>query len=286
MQKPIKEPSLHITKANLIKVLKEVQDNDEFYTNREAYHKLADAILRRGKKYSIYSRTLNITTDKDIKKIKKVTSSELSYTNEFLKSFYAIRRLKHRVGNIKYDENHADWPTIKELGGHLKDFVKAYDLELKNGSTIFVKLLFEVSPKAVINFWPKMVPKAIDLYQSLQEVKKDQYPEQTEKLHKIYNQNLIDKVGISNNYMQIPSVYKFFVEATRLCIEELNCDIETFVKAQFDGLSWSGSYPQPSQMVTEAAKERVVKYAYSNNITLKKKVEKPKIDWKQIKKNR
>ena len=81
-------------------------------------------------------------------------------------------------------------------------------------------------------------------------------------------------------------MYRFFVEATRLCIEDLNCDLETFIKAQFDGLAWAGSYPQPAQLVTEAAKERLVKYAYANNITLKKKVEKPKIDWKQIKKNR
>jgi hypothetical protein len=286
MQKPIKEPSLHITKSNLIKVLLEVQANDEFYVNKEAYPKLVDAILRRGKKYSIYSRTLNITDVKSLNKVKKVTSSELSYTNEFLKSFYAIRRLKHRVGNVKYDETHSDWPVIKQLSQQLKDFVEAYNLEVKEGSVIFVKLLFEVSPKAVLNFWPKMVPKAIEIYSSLQEVKSDKYPDQTEKLHKIYNQNLIDKVGVSNNYTQSPNIYKFFVEATRLCIEELNCDLETFIKAQFDGLAWAGSYPQPSQMVTEAAKERLVKYAYSNNITLKKKVEKPKIDWKQIKKNR
>lgn len=287
-----KEPSIHITKSNLIRVLNEMRKNEEFGWSNDPltrYDKFANAILKRSKKYSIYSRTLNISDINSKKKLSKITSGDLDFTYEFLKSFYAIRRMKYRVGNIKYNENHADWPTIKTLGGNLKEFYEAFEfLEPKNAAKEFVTLLFELSPKAIINYWPKTVAKVTEVYEAKVAVKKDEYPDDTLQLHTLYRQSLIDKVGLSNDYRDTATIYQYFVKATKMCKEDLKCELDLFIKAQFEGLAWSGGYPQPQQLSTDTAKERVIKYAFQNNLVLRKKQEAPKVkvDWKKLRKNK
>jgi predicted transcriptional regulator len=266
--------------------------NEEFGYNNNSkirFDEFSSSLLRRAKKYSIYSRTLTINDAISKKKLSKITSGDLDFTYEFLKAFYAIRRLKHRVGNIKYDENHADWPTIKTLGGNLKEFYEAFEfLEPKNAAKEFVTLLFDLSPKAIINYWPKTVSKVTEVYEAKLIVKNDKYQEETQTLHTLYRQSLIDKVGLSNDYRDTATVYQHFVKATQMCKEELHCSLDLFIKAQFEGLAWSGGYPQPAQLVTDTAKERVIKYAFQNNLTLKQKPEtaKVKVDWKKLRKNK
>lgn len=289
----MKEASIHITKKNLQKVFIEMAKAEEFgwpssKPLEERFVEFVNTIARRSKKYSINTRNIAVNNSLAEKKAAKLASTTYEYTQVFLKALYVIRRQKHRHGNLRYDESHKDWPTIKSLAGQLEIFCRRFSKTPNKGALLFVEHLFNISPKGVLNYWNQSIDKVFEYQEAIEEIQKDPQQEESKNLKRIYNQELLNKVGLANPDDN-PTTFVHFVRASKLQ-RELGCRKEDFIKAQFEGLSWTNSYPEPYQLYGSKARERLIKYMYKNNIVLNPKSEEktnsPKIDWKKLRKNK
>jgi hypothetical protein len=284
-----KDPSIHIKKSDLLKVLNEMVANEEFGYNNNKETRFDDFLChltRRAKKYALTNRVVIIQDKKEKAKIEKLQTSSFDLTQEFIKNYILVRRSLKMRGNISYDPSHKDWPIIKQLASEIETFAEGAELPKSVAAKEMVKTLFKLNPKGVLNFWVKLTGKALDYYLAEVEIQNDKHYPKTDRFYNCFRQNLIEKVGFARNYKENPLDYVFFVKATKICVEELGCEVEDYVKAQFQGLAWANSYPEGHQLIGDKAKERFTKYAFASNLKVKTKAEinKPKIDWKKLRK--
>jgi len=274
----MKNPSLHITLTDLTKVLKKLGRNPS-----------AGDILRESKKYSITSRCIIPNSETEAKKVKKINSSDLKWAYEFSKTLYLVRRQRRHIGNINYDETHKDWPTIKQITKEALLFCENFDLEPKEGFKEFLNIVFTklktFSPNRVL----PLVGLIADWYKAQLRIKTNKHKELTQRAYSKYNELVVKGSGFFTDYeKEDPIKFVPFIEVAELCYRKYQSEVEIFIVAQFEGLAWKNSIPDPLQLTTEKAIERFIKYLYENKIKLKPEKEKvvEKVDWNKIKRNR
>lgn len=269
----MREPSLHITRTNLIKVIGNYFDNDIFPAEE-----IADSIMKAAAPYSISSRSISITNDRIEKKAKKILASTRNDANLFAQLLQLNRqKLRHRgVRQIK--PNSREWGMIKELAGMALDFSNEFEIERKEGFRIFIQIGLSKMKKFQLNKLLNMYEGICEDYEGKQAILNDPNREFTDKLYKEYVSLIIQKTGIDVDYSE-PSTYKYFIEAAEIANKH-NLSASIYVKAQFAGFEWRDGYPAPVQLTGTKATQRLNKYLYENNINTKK--EKRNIDFSKI----
>ena len=121
-----RDPSIHITKSDLIKVLEKLAIIKDART-------IVDKIFHIAKSYSIHTRTITISTDRMEKKAKKLIQSSRRDADLLAKLIYNTRQtMKHRgISLIKVGSR--DWGILKEITAHALNFTNEFNLTRRYG---------------------------------------------------------------------------------------------------------------------------------------------------------
>lgn len=255
-----RQPSIHITEKNLIVILQRFIPH--------GVEGLAEEILVEARRYSCDNRLVNITNEKIDRKVKKLLKSNKGDTGLLSNIIYSIRKKLNRKGIRKIKEGDRDWLKIKELATLTNDFCNDFDLSRREGYILYISTGFNII-KSTSNYLNKllgMYEKISLTYEAELIIINDKNKSETLHIHNLYVMMITEKTGITNRYENDPIAYTNFVKVKEIT-NMLNVDFEIYLKSQFDGLAWTDSYPEPSQLISTKSTERLNKYLYKNKLT-------------------
>lgn len=261
-----RDPSLHITKTTLVKVLGKVFEASKI--KGVDIQKVANDITRLSKTYSITHRAIFISNDKIDKKAKQLGNTTRYDANNFSILLHNIRKKHRHRGISPIKSGHKDWPIIKDIANNALEFCNDFNLPHRRGFIKYIEIGMDKMPKFYLNRFLSLHEDICQVYQAIEEIEQDSDPIITEQMFRYYNSYIIGNTGIKDDSDKIPEKYVWFVRARKQCAE-LNVSVEVYIKAQFEALDFAKGIPHPTQLVGAKAKERLTRYIYKKGIKLK-----------------
>lgn len=262
-----REPSIHITQSKLKQIINEFHDYAE---NSEEYiDEMVEFMMKRARPFSLEKRTI-IPNSKTSKKVEVKISNDKSDYNLLANIIYTVRKkLKHK-GIKAIDINSSEYSTLKKLTIVINQFCEEFNLDKRQGYIEYT----QAGLKKISSF-RGYLNKLIDMsesisleYEAIDIINNDKVKSITKQIHDEYTSRVFDKTGIPTDYTDKPTQYINFIKVREFALK-YNVAFQDYLDAQFEGLEWTGSYPEPSQLVNEKSIERLNKYMYQNH---KKKI--------------
>lgn len=247
-----REPSIHITKSDLRKVLKTLGIKEEYFVIE---------IMKRSKTYSLNSRNVVVTNDKLEKKVNKIVQSSRKDADLFAQLVYAIRKSKKHRGISHMKPGSKDWDILKEVAASALDFCNEFDLKRRDGFIEYIKIGMDKMKKFSLLKFKALNENISESYEAKLEINKDPEPDITESMYKVFFQTIMEETGIPDESRDIPERYVWFVRAKEEA-KKMDIDPILYIEAQFAGLDFANSIPHPTQLVGMKARDRVMRYAY------------------------
>lgn len=273
----MREPSIHIKESDLLKVLEDIIPEHLLDINW-----LAKEISRRAKPKSLNNRSVSVSNNKLERDIKTLIKSSESDSGLLANLIFHIRRRKTKLYTTKkIEKGSKEYTQLKELTKVCIDFCNTFNFDKKEGFTKYLELAI---PKITssLNYVQKLINMAEKIYQ-LQEaqliIDNDEDSSETKLVHDTYVGLISTKTGLTNDYTKNPIVYCKFIDVRKVT-DDLDIPVDIYIKAQFHGLSWTDSFPEPHQLIGDKAIERLNKYLYENKIRTSK--EEPKKEGKNV----
>lgn len=265
MSTNLRKPGIHITEDNLRSLIRQYFGDPEIDAAWEEANNLTDFLMIGAKKLSLEKRSINITNQTVANKVmNKVTNDKTDIMLLSNLIFSTRKQLKHK-GIKPIDNNSPDWTSLKKLTPIVNNFCNDFNVGKREGYIAYTKIgltritsfrgylskLYDMSETISIQYEAEMVITS-DVNKSL-----------TRKIHDYYISIIIKRTGVSESYVDKPNKYIKFVEVAKI-IESNNLDYQIFIDAQFEGLDWTGNYPEPEQLASDKCMERLNKFMYSS----------------------
>lgn len=244
--------------------------------------KLSKQLIEKAKSYSCSSRAITVTNDKLLKKTEKMKLSSRSKTGIFARILLLVRRqFKHRGLHI-IKPGDKDWLDLKEPCKLATEFCNEFGIAIKEGYTMYLQIAMSMMAKYSIYKLKSLHEAICNRFEAKQEIERDKTPKETEEIYSHYVLRISEKVGFSQDYKAIPEKYVFFVKAKEEA-NKLGISYKEYIRAQFTALEWANGIPDPAQLIGTKGKERVIKYAFENNIQLRQAGPVSKVNFKKVK---
>lgn len=275
-------PSIHIREDELIQVIESIKGLGNIHKMKSK--ELVKLITQYSSGSSCNNRTVVISNNKQDKKAKEILKSSKGDAMILSSLIYVVRKKLRHKAIKKIDQDSRDWGKLKELVKCCIEFCNDFNLDKKEGFTIYVQTcLGKIS--SYRNYVSKMVSmhEGITMeYEAKLQVENDNNPKETRDIFDYYKKLVYDHTGLpltdaSENYVR----YSKFINV-RETTDQLDIPYQIYIKAQFDGLEWSGNYPEPSQLIGDNAIDRLNKYLYKNKMRKAKSSEKKRKTLKDL----
>lgn len=262
-------PSLHINEEDLIKILKKI--NYSHSLKKLKPKELAVLILTNSKPYSCNHRSISITNEKMERKAKTIIQSSKGDAMMLASIIYTLRKKKKHKGIAKLNEANRDWGQVKKLAGICVQFCNEFNLPRRKGFIEYITLGMSsiTSTRGYLIKLINMQEKITNDYDFKLQVQDDKNPQETKLIYEYYADLIMNKTGIDIKYDMSPEKYIKFIEIREIT-DKMDIPFDIYIDSQFDGLSWTGNYPQPNQLVGEKAIERLNKFLYEKKLKIKK----------------
>lgn len=278
----MRQPSIHVTKDVFTKLI-----NQFFSGDIKQSH--IDELFRQARGYSLDNRSISVSASK-YKKISKHVEGSISDANLAADIIYSLRIKLHHLGVTKIKQSDPAWGQIRQLTPTLNQFCESHKFSKREGYITFIELGLKLMARnkrpnyGYTASWILNHAQFIEEnYDSLESVKNDQYPQQTELLMSCYQTKVLEITGLSIDYKKNPQDYICFVKARELC-DKLSVDYDTFIEAQFDALAFCNGIPNLADLSNEKSEQRLAKYISKNGLVIKPKSKLSETDWDNFKK--
>jgi hypothetical protein len=258
-----RQASLHITSINLSVVLEKLLSDK--LPSKTDFTKLANDILVNSKQYSITHRSLLVDKPKLLKSTNKLVLSTRDDAGVFAQLLVVVRRKKRHKGISLIKVGSREWSMVKEVASLAMDFCNDFGLKREEGFKIYIEMGLDKMNNFNLSRFNTVHQSICDNYNAIQTIKEDITPAQTKAIMEIYEKYLGEKTGITIDYTKNPDKYVYFIKAK----EEANkarVKLQDYISAQFKGLEWCNSYPEPNQLIGDSAIQRLNKYLAVNKI--------------------
>jgi len=259
----MREPSIHITRSNLKKVLSKVLPNVGFSD------KTMDNIMKETSHLSINSRNTLLSNERIEKKANSILSSSRGDTDLLSKLVYSVRKRAKHKGIVQIKPNTRDWLLLKQMTSQALDFSNEFNLNKRLGFLKYLEVGLSKMKKFSLNKYLSMYEAICETYQAMVEIRDDSEKELTNKLYKSYSSRIMDNTGIFDRLEEQPEKYVWFVRARREA-KSLNISVELYINAQFSNHDFSRGILYPSQLIGPKAVDKVINYCIKNNIKIKR----------------
>lgn len=259
-----REPSIHVTRSNLIKIVHEL--------GIKLSKPNIDRIMKAAREVSADNRTMMVRANQK-RQIRK-TEGTIKEANLAAEIIYGIRVKLRHVGVTKIKQSDPTWGQVRELVPILNRFCEKFDLERRKGYIDFLTQgidLLSKNKRANWNYCANWMLKHADYivttYEANNAVKEDPYPQNTRELASIYQTKVMEMSGMYIDYTQNSKEYVHFISARQLA-DKLGVDYDTFIEAQFASLEFCKGIPRVQDLGNEKAQQRLAQYIAKNGITI------------------
>jgi len=278
----MRDPSIHITKTQLHKILSD--SGYEWVNIGVDLDYLVRIVLRSGKKHTLTHRALLVSSDRVEKKVKNALKSSNSDASKMASLIYKIRKSKKHRGIMLINQGHRDWVNIKSMAKDAINFCNEFEIEDKvQGFMAYITIGLNKMTRFNITRFPSMYESICLTHQSNLELLEDNSPEQTKIIHDYYIAIIAERTGIRDTYENNVDKYKYFYDVKKVCSDN-KFPFRIWIDAQFEGFAWNQILPDPMQLVGDKALKRFNKYVYSKKIKFNE-IPKRKMDFSKILKN-
>lgn len=261
----MRQPSLHITEKELVQVLKKIKAayNLSNITEKE----LAALLLTQAKNKSCNNRNIVISNDKLEKKAKTILKSSKGDAVLLAGIIYNFRMKKRHRGITRIDQDSRDWSQLKNLVTVCIQFCNDFGLEKRKGFIKYIELGFTkiTSTRQYISKLVNMSETIANEYDAILTIQEDDNAGETRDIHDYYTSLIAQRTGITESYLNNPIKYLNFKKVGEIT-DSIDIPFEIYITAQFEGLAWASSYPDPNQLTGDKARERLNKYLFENKI--------------------
>lgn len=266
-----REPSIHITESKLTEIISRlIEKPTKSKKGWEA--KLAKEITRLAKKENLNARTILVSSEMVDKRVKKQLRAKTSDTHLLAELLYLIRYKRGHRGISKIKEGTAEYTKLKGLVEVCVQFCNEFGLTKKKGFTIYLQLGLQ-RINSTMNYITKLVNMSesiSQIYQAEEEIRQDTNKTETENIIKYYSTKILSSTGMAPLIDKDVRKKAIFVKVREIT-DELDIPHHIYIDAQFKGLEWTDSYPEPHQLIGDSAIERVNKYMFEKKIRVDKK---------------
>ena len=256
-----REPSVHITKAQFLQVLDDLEI--------KAFP--VDAFFRLASKRAINSRGILVKNKRTTKTVTKVLLASKGDTQLTADLLYAVRIKLHHRGVRKITEYHKrEWSLCKELTSICNQFAETFQFESAREAFItYIEIGFKRMGRDARNWLNRLVSMSDNIffyYESLKDTEKDDKPKKTSYLYEIYNRRIADATGIVDTepLKENPEKYLHFFRLRRI-LDHNEWDYEDYIDAQFEAMSFCNGIPEPQNLSTQKAVDRYKKFLFKSN---------------------
>lgn len=260
----MRDPALHITKSNLVKVLQSV--------GIKVDESKATEILKRAQPYQIKDRYQLQGNSRQRKKADKLVAAEKEnpYTEVFQRLLTAYRQQIGHKFIRAVRESDREYVMLKEVSQSAETFATTFGLQREDGYKKFIQLgLTLMGKKYGLNRFKTYNEKIFFIYENLIVVSKDIDKEGTKQFYSLWKEAMTYYAAIDPVLTDIEMVNMVY---GRQEADECGAKYYDWIIAQFEGLAWLDAIPELSQFYGENAKKRYDKYV----ATLQKTVEEEK----------
>lgn len=194
------------------------------------------------------------------KKVEKVEST----SEEFIELVQATLKLvRIKAGHkaiTKIDPNSIDYTSLSNLASKIGEFAQLFNLPLDKDTVITylgISMEFLGNKPFALNKLVNYHSRVCSKYGDRLTIAEDANEKLTEAICCAYCDTIKAKTGIDIDLIQADAVN--FVFAAEECVKVKGTALN-WVLAQFDGLAWTGNYPETVQLHGEAARKRYFKY--------------------------
>lgn len=273
----LRDPSLHITESNLIRVLSSVGIN---HKNIPA---LVKKIFDEAQDYQIRDRHLKILemksaqrkrAEKVLKVTSKITDSQVSTFNNLLASVRQKQSEFVKVRPILKD--HKDYTILKEVAMNAYNFVTYFKIDdVRSGLTYYITIGLELMSKYSLSRFKYYDTSIYEAFEDRLLIANDETPENTLEFYELWRlamqeYSTMPLYDLRNNMTE----YAHFVRAKNFA-DKYNADYEDWLIGQFEGFLYLHTIPELTQLYGAGALTRYRKYV--GTINIKKKEEKDDI---------
>lgn len=277
-----REPSIHITRTDLERLLKR-------FIKVDVNDKEIDFLMKEARNRSITSRSVIINAKKDIKKVTQRLKGGIVDANLLAQIICSVRvKMKH-INVKKITQADPQWGAVKELVDVVNQFCSVYELEQREGYIKFITLgLKLMSSRRRVNYQyaPSWLNQHSDwivsTYESESTLNNDDNPQGTEEVREAYCSEILYRTGIHEKYDE-PELKVHFHDARKMA-DELGMDYYDYIKAQFDKLSFCNGIPKIENLYSDKAKRAAIDYMSKHRIKKNHKPLKIESDvWEELK---
>lgn len=228
--------------------------------------KLAKKICLKARGKTAVQRSIVSSNEKTERKAEKIKLAGRSDTAAFAQLVLLTRRKLHHRGLTLIEPGTTEWFALKEVCKLAVDFCNEFQLPFKPGSIEYLRIGMGKMKNFSLGKFKSMHQAICKDYDAEQEILQDKTPEATDQLYKLYLGRVNEKVGWEySDYKTNPEKYVCFIRA-KDCAALIGIGIKTYINAQFSTME---TIPDPYQLYGDKAIERVRKYCYQNNISIK-----------------
>ena len=149
-----------------------------------------------------------------------------------------VRATFKHIGITTIKSGTRDWLALKEVAGNALEFAKVFNIKPENAYVIYCKIGISKMQRYNINKFVSLHSIICEQYRAEDLIEKDIYSNHTSNMHNQYCKAIIDRVGISTNYLDDPINYSYFVEATQQAIS-VGGKVDDYLTAQLHILKYT-----------------------------------------------
>jgi len=274
-----REPSIHVYMNELFREIKPLCNS------LDQYNEIKMIIIKLQRNSNLNNRNTYISSDKILKEVKKVTTSNISDVDMFNNLLHMIRKSKYKNNRInKIDKKSNQFTIIRKATELALEFCKEYQLDKKRGFQIYINKVIEVNKgkKFWLNNLVSKFDSVVDSYDVEIKLQNSEDSSLALDIEKIFLNKFEAITGMqwedkNNVYHKL-----HYLEAAKICID-FGIEAKILVDSLFSFISEQGvdQFPSPGMLSSEKARHRLTKYLYKNNIKPKKTIQK-RVSWDKI----
>jgi len=255
------KPSIHILEEDLVKLLSTYFDIPKARSKR-----VTRKILLQAKNMSLARRAVLIDPNdeqslRDTLIRNNVADDKVTMVN---KAFLAYRlQAMHRKNIYLFRKGSREYVALQSITSDIEAFHRKYMKEesLRAAALKYIEVYHKgVKPTQFrIQWMAEAYPQICKHYESHKAIESDDNPMITLKIHDLYVALVAEQTGLQLSYVQDKTQYRYFALA-RDAAKQLGVKPNVYIRGIFDGMEWTGSFPEPKQLITPNAATWVAKY--------------------------
>lgn len=268
----MRDPSIHITESELRAIVERAFLTPEGKAVLQFDSKaFTEQILTQAKNKSVLNRSILPTNQKTEKTLTTKLLSTDQQALAFTKVLAIMRKqAKHRGVKQITPRDTREWPYIKNIAKNVYEFSKDFNLEYTEACQEYITTGIGLMKNYSLSKMISLDEKIFRVYEAVAELKHDKRPDITRQVYELYNELIMDRTGIPNDYDKQPEKYVYFFRVKQACIK-YNVTADHYLKSQFEFYDKMNSYPDPVQLVGEKPIQALNQYLFKRNIKLKKR---------------